>query len=126
MRVVQGGAYDIYVLQIAHILHLALDELKNDAAELDIRSLVPSSYRQNSPLALLFRLVDARPDIFAHQIMPFELGRGTSTHRMLERLQHACCLQVLERLDSFQEEVRVRIALSRLLRDGLEHILVPL
>jgi hypothetical protein len=58
--------------------------------------------------------------------MPFELGSWTPAHRVLERLKHARCLQVLERLYSFDEEVRVRIPLSRLLRNGLEHILIPL
>jgi hypothetical protein len=82
----RGGTHYIYVLQVTHILHLALDELENDAVELGVRSLVLLSYPHDSPLALLFRLADARPNFFAHKVMPFELARRAPTHRMLERL----------------------------------------
>ena len=58
--------------------------------------------------------------------MPFELARRASAHRVLERLQNARRLQILERLDSFHEEVRVWIALGCLLCNSFEHMLVPL
>ena len=58
--------------------------------------------------------------------MPFELARRASAHRMLERLQNARRLQILERLDSFHKEVRVWIALGCLFCDSLEHMLVSL
>src|SRR6266851_319941 len=39
-----GGAYNIYVLQIAHILHLAFDKFENNTGETGISSLGLLSY----------------------------------------------------------------------------------
>ena len=58
--------------------------------------------------------------------MPFELARRASAHRMLERLQNARRLQILERLHSFHEKLPVWIALGCFLCDSFEHMLVPL
>jgi len=60
------------------------------------------SDRDDSPLAFLLLLGNSRSNIIAHQVVPFELGRRAPAHRMLERLEHARCLQVFERVHSFQ------------------------
>jgi hypothetical protein len=122
-----GNAHDIDVLQITHILHLTLDKLENDAEQISVRTLGHSYHIETgSPLALLLRFDNFRPRVLGNQIMPLKLARRTPAHRMLERLQHARCLQILERLHGLHQKVRVRILVHRLLRNSFKHVLVLL
>ncbi len=71
-------------------------------------------------LALDFMLRQPHADVVSNKIVPFELTGGAPAHCVLPSPQLRDGLQLLDRDDSFLEELDVRVTLGRLVADRLE------
>jgi hypothetical protein len=88
-----GSTHDVDVFEVLDVLHLALDQLKDDAAPASAQpkpNQHPPPQKKKSqhallPLLLLLRDVDER--IGRHELVPLELADGALAHRVLPCLQ---------------------------------------
>jgi hypothetical protein len=115
----RNATYGFKVLQVFDIIHLTLDQLKDDSTTEHISDEDPGKV-QILRLTLVLLLGQTLPDFYGNQVGPIQLGCRSLAHCGLEGSQLGHSLEACDRFDGFHEVVRVRVSISRLMINGLE------
>ncbi len=115
-----AGTYHFDVFKIFDVIHLSLDQLKQDTA-CHVRNRKSQMFRKrNLLLTFRFLLGETLSVLFRDKIVPLQLPAGSLTHSSLEGPKLGDSLQLLDGLNRFLQEIRVGIAFGRFVHDGFE------